>query len=240
MRQRLSTLTKIYLIWICYLIAGSAAARSLQYEVFAAGKHLGTSTETSHWLGGKDSGTRQISLHTKLKMKTLFITIFSLESRETDVVGPDGLQHHQSHTKINDQTFDIRADRRDSLIHFQIDQKDSTVQHSLSLADFDISSLEPLPLGQWSQGERRTLKILQPESALVEKTEFVRLENESLTVNGHPVECLVFQVLTAQSQSKRWYAVNDQETLVQEIGTDEDGSFRITLKNLNQGERRDQ
>ncbi len=207
-----------------------ATGQSLKYQVSHEGKIIGTTTLTTKILPHSGEEIREITSRTKMRVKSLFFTVFSLDSEDTSLVDARGLLKHHSRSTIDGEEIIIHAERKETALAFQLTQDDQTHNWAIVLDHFDCSSVEWKQLEPMQPGESLVLNVLQLDNLEIEKQRFQRRENEPLVVDGQTVICRVFEWTGKTTRGRRWCLQNRLDIIIREDGTDEDGAYSFTLE----------
>ncbi len=202
----------------------------LNYDVFSKEKVIGSTTQIRQSSINNNLPVLRITSQTHLKVKSLFFTVFSLDSADTNLVGAQGLLEHHSTATIDGEKIIIHGKRQTNTFSFQLIEEDQNHRWSISLQDFDCSSIESRPLEKLQPNQSVTLKILQLETLEIETIQFKRLEDEVLDINNESLVCRVVNWAGANSSGQRWYSLNEPGIIVREDGEDQDGPYRFLLK----------
>ncbi len=209
-----------------------ATGQSLDYQVSHEGKIIGTTTLTTKMVPPSGEEIREITSLTKLRVKSLFFTVFSLDSEDTSLVDARGLLKYHSRSTIDGEEIIVHAERKETALAFQLTQDDQTHNWTIDFHDFDCSSIEWKQLEPMQPGESLNLNVLQLDNLEIEEQKFKRLENEPLVIDGQTVNCSVFEWTGKTTSGRRWYLQNSLDIIIREDGTDEDGPYSFILEKL--------
>ena len=222
----IAKLTAIAVV-IGQLVGGPAAtAQDLDYDVFVEGKRIGSMTVSTREVGGT---AVEVTARTKLRVKALFMTVFSLDSQETNLIGAAGLLRHTSRSTIDGEQVTVSGVRGDSVFTLEVGASGTTETWVIDLAAFDRSSIEGPNAERATPGATQRYRVLDLDRLEIVDRLFTWAADETVLVDGRPVECRVVDMSDAFGHSRSWIARDTFQTLIKEEGTDEDGHFRIVL-----------
>ncbi len=222
-------LTLAIFLMTMILISNPLRCQTLKYDVESEGKKLGEILSTTRILSTEPVLVREMISSTHLRAKLLFLTVFSLESQDTSLIGPDGLLEHHSHAVVDDQVIILHGQRQGDTLLFQLHQENEQDELEIPVSSFDVTSLDSGFLVNLSPGQSKTLRVLQLETLQIVETKFTRLKDEPFTLSGKTVPCLVVKWSSQAGQGKSWYQKLSPDVLIREDGIDEDGAYSVIL-----------
>ncbi len=212
--------------------ARSASALELVYEVHSEGHRLGQlKVENRQWVEN-DISYVEYTARTRLRVKALFLTIFSLDSEEVAVVGPHGLERYTGRVKVDGTKIQSTGRREEGRLDFTttIDGKEERV--SFDVDTFDFSTVEGPDLRALPTDSPDTFRVLDLDLLEIVPRTFAWQPPESRRIHGEEILCQVLAVRDAQSHARRWYTLGPDPILVAEEGVDADGPYLVELKKL--------
>ena len=205
------------------------AAQEFVYEVHSDGKNIGSMAITSHDVVHDGQEARETLVSTKLRVKKLFVTLFSLDSEERNIVGDSGLILHESHTKIDGELISVKGVRDDDRLMITIDADEQTQTYPVDLNEFDCTSAETPQLVFTTPGIPLSMRVMDLDRLEIVEQSLTWVRDDTLMFDEHSVPCRVFDVSDSYSQSRYWVAQDPLETLLKEEGSDEDGPYQVIL-----------
>jgi len=219
----------------CVFLGFAGIQKDLQnftYDIFLEGKKIGSMALSLSETEFQGQSVLKINAHSKIKIKVLFMTIFSLESEEGTLINDAGAFAYTSRSKIDGDSVVVVGYLENGLFEFdqRINKKSETI--AIKRSDYDFTSSDTAEDSLKEVSDSQTFRVLDLDRLQVVEHTLKWLRNEELRVAGELILCRVIEFNTPYERGTRWITDDQFGLLVKEIGVDEDGEYAVEISKL--------
>ena len=213
-------------------LSSNLLSAELQYEMYIDGKLVGTSTINVSEVIYRGDAAVEIVTTSRVKVKKLKTTLFSLESEERAVIDDEGLAEYESKTSSEGENLVGSGLRMDTTLEFEMRYNGELSTYSVDRDNFDLTSEDSPVLSGIESGSPREFRVLDFDIGEVVIETYSMEGHEEVIVDGEIVPCVVYLVSRESGSYRKWYAEQFPDILVKEEGEDDSGRYTLVLKHL--------
>lgn len=212
------------------LVGGSAPAQAqtLEYLVYLDDERIGETVVTTT-PSVRTPDAVELQIHTLIEVEYGGFVVYTFESEESGLVGPDGLIEYSGLMEGDDGTGSSRARRQEGVMHVEVSGLGGPTTMTHPLSAFDFSSHEVPDLTSWEVGTTATYRVLDLETGTIREHSYNVTGTEDRDVGDTTIPCWVVTVTDGSATSRLWLARDGYGTLVREEVSDDDGLQVIAL-----------
>jgi hypothetical protein len=214
-------------------LSGKTFPPSHHYEIFSEGKKVGSMDLNFSEVTYRGNAVLKVEASTEIKVKKLFITLFSLESHEEALIDDGGTFHYSADTKIDGRIIQVTGHLENGGFHLKINEEEDQQTLIIKKNAYDMTSMDgPEDLLTEKKKEKK-LRILDFDTLTVFEETLSWTHSQVVHVEGDTVKCKVVQFENPHEKGRRWISRNEPGLLIKEEGEDEDGPYAVRLVRKN-------
>ncbi len=211
-------------------LCGAAKGASLEYDIRADGKHVGSIRVEASRESTEDGWIEHARSITSIEVKVLFLKVFSLESEEVTERDTLGLRRFASRARIDGAELQVEGVRTGAGFSFEVDGSEGARPVSIPRQDYDVTSADPVLALLADPGAKRVLRVLDLDRLEVVSRTFEWLRSEPIEIGSRSIASHVVSFRDRYARGTRWYAAGENDLLLREEGKDEDGPYSVAIR----------
>ncbi|OQY29614.1 MAG: hypothetical protein B6244_03220 [Candidatus Cloacimonetes bacterium 4572_55] len=206
-----------------------AKAQELFYDIYSNEKKTGSITVKLSEINSNETNLLKVETHTKIQVKALFISLFSLDSQEEGLINDEGTYSYSSVTIIDGDTIRVTGKLKDAVFKLTVTEGEKKQNVSIKRSNYDFTSLDSPELFLEASGKPKIFKILDFDNLAVVKQNLKWIRNEELNILDDTVDCKVIEFENPGEKGTRWITQDQYGLLIKEEGEDEDGKYTVKI-----------
>ena len=219
----------LYLVVQIFIFPDLTVAQKILYDIYSKDKKIGSITIQLSDVAFNDTTVLKVETNTEIKVKTLFISLFSLDSQEESLINEAGTFHYNSISVTNGDTIIINGNLREDEFLFDIIEGKKKQCISIKRNQYDFTSQDSPETLLEIQGKVEVFRILDFDKLAVVTQELKWIRNDELYLDGEIINCKVIEFISANKKGMRWITKDKYGLLIEEQGEDEDGKYSIKI-----------